>query len=359
MNYTTYTIDVKELISLIENGKMDLKPSYQRNEVWTKKDQESLIDSVISNFPLPNFFFYKNGEDIVEMVDGQQRARAIYSFYKGLIGDSQKRKINDINQDSFLAYKINITEITNVHNEEEIRKFYVLVNKKGMQLNTPEIFKAEFASTKFLSLVETLLENQNFSNLELFTDATSKRMNDRSYVEELVAYLLLGITDKKTAVEKIYQTDISEEQYNFVTKVFGNIINHFTQLDEIKKINETRYKQRNDFYTFFNFVNTGLNVDEVSILIYQYRILLVLDEYISPSIDNCESIKNYATNCITQSNSKKSRIERLSFFEKILRNREKEEDFIFKDVYNFLNDLNRINALKKVSDYLLYDLDNG
>jgi len=358
MKYHFYELKLNDLIQLIEGNKIDLKPSYQRNEVWSKKDQQSLIDSILAGFPIPNFFIHKKHNGSIEMVDGQQRARAIYNFYKGQITDSNKRPFITINTNDFLEYKINITEIKDVSNEDSIRNFYVLVNKKGVQLNTSEINKAEFAATRFMSLVEELLESQNFSNLELFTDATVKRMNDRSYVEELVAYLLKGITDKKIAVEKIYETDIDASQYTFLKSRFESILERLTVLNSYTLINESRYKQRNDFYTLFNFIYTGLDIDSLHVLIYQYRILLLIEKYISPSNDQCETFKNYANNCITQSNSKKARIERLTFFEEILRHKEADKNESFHDVTNFLSDISAIKNLKKINEYLLFDLDN-
>ena len=72
--------------------------------------------------------------------------------------------------------------------------------------------------------------------------------------------------------------------------------------------------------TLFNFINSGLEMDGIEILLYQYRILLMIGPFISPSNDYCEPFKAYANNCITQSNSKKARSERLVFFEDVLRN---------------------------------------
>lgn len=358
MKYNVYNLPIKDLIKLIEENKIDLKPAYQRNEVWSRKDQESLIDSILSNLPIQNFFFFKNPKGVLEMVDGQQRARAIYSFYKGLISDSQKRFFKNVNSDDFLNYNVIVAEISDSVNEDSIRKFYVLVNKKGVQLNTPEIHKAEFAATKFMQLVQDLLENPTFSEFELFTDATSKRMNDRSYVEELAAYLLLGITDKKLAIERIYETDITANQFKEIKEQFEKIMIPLKSFNDYKQLNKTRYKQRNDFYTLFNFINEGLNLDSPAVMQYQYRILLVLDKHISPSNDECEPLKNYAFNCITQSNSKKARTERLSFFNQILRNKSVDENKAFQEVANFLIDKKMIQGFKELNGYILFNVDN-
>lgn len=358
MEYKVYNLPIRDLIKLIEKNEIDLKPAYQRNEVWSKKDQESLIDSILANLPIQNFFFFKNPNGMLEMVDGQQRARAIYNFYKELITDSEKRKITDINIDDFLNYKIIVTEIIGSIDNESIRRFYVLVNKKGVQLNTPEIHKAEFASTNFMHLVQELLENQVFSDFELFTDATSKRMNDRSYVEELAAYLLLGITDKKLAVEKIFENDITKEDYQRIKLEFESIMTPLSSFDNFLKLRKTRYKQRNDFYTLFSFIHQGLEKDSESTMLYQYKILITLDRFITPSNEECEPLQKYAFNCISQSNSKKARLERLNFFNAVLRNKEVEENKIFQDVANFLIDRKVIKSFKKIESYILFDLEN-
>lgn len=359
MKYSTYEIKVENLIHLIEESKIDLKPSYQRNEVWTRKDQESLIDSILQSFPIPNFFFFKRSDGTLEMVDGQQRARAIFSFYKGLITDSSKKTFDQISQETFLNYKINVTEINEVYDESTIRQFYVLVNKKGIHLNKPEINKAEFAATRFFALVEHLLEMQDFTNLELFTDAVSRRMNDRSYMEELVVYLIMGITDKKNAVDKIYTNDIDEHEQSLVESRFEQILSRLTFLNNYRPVNTSRYKQRNDFYTLFNFINEGIEIDSNEVLLYQYKILLAIENYISPSNEQCIALQNYAYNCITQSNSKKARVERLNLFNQILRNQNPNGSAAFQDVYNFLVGVQQIHGLANINGYVLFELNNG
>jgi hypothetical protein len=49
-------------------------------------------------------------------------------------------------------------------------------------------------------------------------------------------------------------------------------------------------------------------------------VLIKIDPRISPSNEDCFAFKNYAYNCVTQSNSKKARLERLKFFEDVLLN---------------------------------------
>ena len=60
MEYKNKELTIKELINLIESKSINLRPPYQRNFIWTPKDQRLLIDSIHKGYPLPNFFIFKN-----------------------------------------------------------------------------------------------------------------------------------------------------------------------------------------------------------------------------------------------------------------------------------------------------------
>tara|TARA_R110000765_G_scaffold61677_3_gene119349 strand:+ start:5314 stop:6411 length:1098 start_codon:yes stop_codon:yes gene_type:complete len=335
MKFKIEPFNIAELIRLINEDLIDLKPYYQRNDIWTRNDQEGLIDSIKKGYPLPSFFLYKNPEGIIEMVDGQQRARTIFRYYKKQITDSAKNIFNF--EDQFLNYQLSVTNLYEVLKKEEIEEFYVLVNKKGKQLNIPEINKAEFSGTNFLKLAETTLTYQNFMDLNLFTEATSRRMNDRNFIEELLAYLIHGTQDKKKIISDIYENDISNEQFALVNEKFNNVIDRIAELNEVVNINKTRYRQKNDFYTLFSFIDKNINAS-LELHKRQYLILLAISKYISPSNEDCYSLREYAINCVSQSNSKKARKYRLNFFNSLLLNKSKDivDNEILADIAEYI-----------------------
>lgn len=357
MKFKNSTISLKELVDLISKEEIDLKPYYQRNDIWSKNDQKSLIDSIISGYPLPSFFVYRRKNGRLEMVDGQQRSRTIYRFFRGVISSSENKTFQNIDQRAFLEYPLSVTEIEEVDKDDSIEDFYVLVNKKGKHLNTPELHKAEYADSIFLRLVEDLLENQNFIDLNLFTEATSKRMNDRAFVEELIAYLYYDITDKRTAVLRLYDEGIQQSAADEYKTLFNKIIDRIKAISDVKKVSSTRYRQRNDFYTLFNFIHKSLPYDSLETNNYHYRILLVLDGPIRPTIEDCDPLRNYAINCVSQSNSKRARKERLSFFQSVLQNTDTDANEDFQEVYNFLIEESLIlESLVQVAKYELYKI---
>lgn len=368
MNYSFTEYKVSDLIYLIDKDLVDLNPSYQRNFIWSTNDQRQLIDTILSGFPLPNFFIYKKPDGKYEMVDGQQRSKTIYRFVKGLIPSSKitgSLNFKDVNKDLILNYRIPIIQIFDLKAEESLNDFYVLINKKGIRLNVPEVNKSEFHDTNFMRLANEVLLYQNLIDLNIFTEATSKRMNDRAFIEELIAYLKHGIKDKKLAVEYIYEEeDLSDEDFENLKGRLFSLIDILYYFNKIKSLSKTRYKQKNDFYTLICFLNE-CSLERIDLLVHQYKILLLLDgvdsegrQFIRPTNDKCNPLKEYAYNCVSQSNSKQARQSRLSFFNDMLKNRDENGNAILIDVQNYLADeLDKDLDLVSINGYFLIEVD--
>lgn len=253
MEYKNKELTIRELISLIESKSINLRPPYQRNFIWTPKDQRLLIDSIYKGYPLPNFFILKNKDGKYEMVDGQQRATTIYKYYNNEFKDNRKKFFKEYAPDFFLDYRLNIVEIGNFDSSkgESKEEFFYLVNKRGRIINPAEVNQAYHHDSDFLNLVYRVMDIQQLIELDIFTDKTKLRMNDRGLIEEIVAYLFYGITEKRNAVEDLFEAQISEEVINEKYSRFSLVINKMYALNDIKPIKQTRYKQKNDFYTFF------------------------------------------------------------------------------------------------------------
>lgn len=364
MNYTIKELSINSLYELIKDGKLDLRPPYQRNFIWSRKDQQLLIDSIEKGYPLPSFFLYKKPDGIFEMVDGQQRAESICRFLRGDITDKNKQYFSNINQDKFLSYILNITEISSVDESsgESISTFYALVNKQGQHLNSAEIYKAQYSDSSFLSLVEDLLETDEISILDIFTNKTKARMNDRTLIEELIAYLAVGFFDKRDAVDELYQKSFSIEDSENYREQFMNIIKRIVKLNSIKPINTTRYRQRNDFFTLFSFIHKNNSIISDDLLNYQYNLLLWVDNnnMIRPSNEDLELMQNYAFACVTQSNSKKSRETRFNIMELLLLHRQDNYDENYEKFIEDLKDYFNCEDIPHIQmgEYWLIDINN-
>jgi len=74
---TTYTF---ERIAQLYRKEKFVIPDLQRAYVWTQDMASRLIDSILLGIPLPNFFIYKNEDEINDIIDGLQRIITISTF---------------------------------------------------------------------------------------------------------------------------------------------------------------------------------------------------------------------------------------------------------------------------------------
>ena len=77
----------KPISSIIRREeKTDPTPEYQRGPVWSKKQKQLLVDTILRDLDIPKFYLrtVNNGQYEWEVVDGQQRLRAIWEFRKGI-----------------------------------------------------------------------------------------------------------------------------------------------------------------------------------------------------------------------------------------------------------------------------------
>lgn len=65
--------------------RIDTNPDFQRPAVWSKPQKQLLIDSILREYDIPKMYWRKVAEkpDRFDVVDGQQRLRAIWSFVDG------------------------------------------------------------------------------------------------------------------------------------------------------------------------------------------------------------------------------------------------------------------------------------
>ena len=64
------------------NGKLDLRPSFQRSYIRQNADEwkRNLIESIIMGYPIALMYWGDNGDGTYENIDGQQRGITICDF---------------------------------------------------------------------------------------------------------------------------------------------------------------------------------------------------------------------------------------------------------------------------------------
>src|SRR6476661_2750462 len=83
---TPTTHVVLDLVAWNESGALELSPKFQRRPVWKAASKSYFIDSLLRGFPVPPIHIrlgMRNKGAYREIIDGQQRLRAVFDFVRG------------------------------------------------------------------------------------------------------------------------------------------------------------------------------------------------------------------------------------------------------------------------------------
>lgn len=167
--------------TMLNSGKYNLNPEYQRRKRWGVVQQSKLIESFIINVPIPPIFLYEVEFAKYEVMDGLQRLTAIDDFYKGnfaLTGLEEWKELNGKTYGKlpskvregidrrYLSSIVLVNETAKNKEDAEFLKQIVFgrLNSGGDKLTPQETRNALFGGV-FNNFCIHLSKNENFRNL--------------------------------------------------------------------------------------------------------------------------------------------------------------------------------------------------
>lgn len=319
------------------NGRLELRPSFQRKEVWNPAARIMLIDTILRQVPMPKMFLWNeihNDQTYRRVIDGQQRISAILSFLRDefaldapYVGEFTGCKFSELpppTRNQILQYKIDYNEAIGF-SEDEVREVYSRVNKYSLPLNKQELRRADFPG-RFLELATDLSLSEYLDESRVFTISQRRRMGDVEFVSEILAGMLEGPQDKKGDLDYFYARHAAwNADEEATTKA-----QFLAVIDDLQKIfvadrfplARTRFRQKSDFYSLFlsiyEFHRIGHRLDDLDLDLDPLRgDLRLLHENIAPESE-VDILSEYAIKCVSQANSISSRSWRKNFLMDIL-----------------------------------------
>ena len=332
MSWNSYKHPISDIRDWNRNNRLELRPDFQRNEVWTKAAQIMLIDTIIKGIPIPKIYIKSiihEGNTYRVVLDGQQRLTAILKFVEDKLklgkpyeGEFSGKIFSELPlevQNDILRYTIDINEIFNP-TDEQIRDLYARVNKYTVQLNKQELRKADFPGD-FISLAEELSEMDFFEKSKIFSVKQRRRMLDVEYIEELLSLMLEGITEKKEHLDFVCENYMIMKNKQDVYDEFVEVIHDISKIfdPEIMPICKTRFKQKSDFYSLFTSIYELRKIGKLDQdLIPNIRVIFeTMSEKVGPQSED-EKFREYAMRCLSDANSISSRKWRVKFLREFL-----------------------------------------
>lgn len=260
-NYTTL-----DFLDWKARGSIALQPKFQRREVWTTQKKSYLIDSLLKQMPVPPILLRvaqaPNKDKIVrEIIDGQQRVRAVLDFVEGKYalsptqasehGAARFEKLKQEKKDLIKQFSF-VCEVFHGITDGEVLEIFARVNTYSVQLNRQELING-----KYFGLFKQCVYKLAYEHLEfwrqrhIYSETAIARMSEVELTSELVIVLLDGMQHKKDTIESFYAKYDSVFPTNAKTaKSFRKVIDSIQEIlnDDLE---DTEFHRPPFFYTLF------------------------------------------------------------------------------------------------------------
>jgi uncharacterized protein with ParB-like and HNH nuclease domain len=243
---TVYT--VTDFLEWQRSGILQLKPIFQRREVWSAKAKSLFIDTVVKGLPAPIIFLRKT-QDLdkltsrLEVVDGQQRLRTLFSFidpdllkdydsakdafavlpmHNSEIADTPFNKLPKDTRASILGYEVSTHVLPPDTADEIVLLIFSRLNSTGAKLNHQELRNAKyFGAFKSLAYDLAIKNLPLWRRWKVFEDTDFARMVEVEMTSDLLQSIMEGIHGKTQAkldnIYKLYDDEL-EGSANLSTK---------------------------------------------------------------------------------------------------------------------------------------------
>jgi hypothetical protein len=240
---------VADFLEWTEKQQLKLNPEFQRGSVWPPAARTYLIDTILRRLPVPKIYVrtrmdLQTKRSFREVVDGQQRLRAIIDFGndKFALGPRAKEfagkrysDLSDDEQERFLGYAIAVDQLINA-SDADVLEVFSRLNSYTVPVNPPELrharFQGEFKwSVHEMSQRWTVL----WEKYRVVGARDAVRLLSDSLMAEMYGIVMEGVRDggqpKITALyertDKAYERGQAEE---IVDEALSFIVNNYDEV---------------------------------------------------------------------------------------------------------------------------------
>ena len=178
---------VADVYQLIDEGKLTLRPDFQRKFVWTNEHQEAFIDTILNGLPFPEIYVCEGDVDVQKLrttrlvIDGQQRLTTIRNYIEGKHEHPPTKvppyqSLTTTQKENFINYQIVMRDLGKV-DEETTREIFRRINLTKFKLDDIEIHKAVYDG-HFIQAAKTILENISLEQYGVLRESEFTRMAD-------------------------------------------------------------------------------------------------------------------------------------------------------------------------------------
>jgi hypothetical protein len=260
---------IADVYQLIDEGKLVLRPDFQRKFVWTHEHQEAFIDTILNGLPFPEIYVCEGEIDVQKLrttrlvIDGQQRLTTIRNYIEGK-HDHPPVKIQPYQaltreqKQGFLSYQIVMRDLGKV-DEETTREIFRRINLTKFKLDDVEIHNAVYDG-HFIQAAKYVLENINLEQYGVLRESEFTRMADLHFILLVMSTIENG---GYFAQDREVEPKVSSfnEEYPNRDHMIALLIKTFALVKDLNLPFDSMWFRKSNFFTLV--VEMAKNVDSL------------------------------------------------------------------------------------------------
>jgi len=312
---------VADIYQMIDQGKLILRPDFQRKFVWTHEHQEEFIDTLLSGLPFPEIYVCEGEIDIQKLkttrnvIDGQQRLTTIRNYIEGkykkpLMKIPTYQSLSDPQKQQFLSYQIVMRDIGKV-DEKTIREIFRRINLTKFKLDDIEIQNAIYDGD-FIQSAKIILDNISLEKYGVLKESEFTRMADLHFILLVMSTIEKGgYFAQDREVEPMVAN--YNEDYQKKEHMVALMIKTFATINDLDLPPDSMWFRKSNFFTLV--VEIAKNIDALP-QGFKER-LLSLEEKVMEAKQNSDSpYAKYYSYMYQATHGRTARIVRSEFFQK-------------------------------------------
>ncbi len=325
INTTATNKKVREIIRMVKDGALIPRPEFQRRLVWTSKDKDFFIDTVLRGFPFPEIYI-ANGEVNTDtgdgtqlLVDGLQRVSTLVEYFEGspTFTPTLAKPYKLLEQDEkgkFLEYAVVVRDLGNLTLDQIVAVFKRL-NSTQYGLKDMEINNAVY-NGELKRFCEAISEQPFFDEHRVFTTSDRRRMGDVAYCLTMVGSMLVGYFNRDSEHEALLSR--YNESFPEGNDIRARLESVFAFMEECGFLPKSRIWKKADLLTAAVELDLALNVDRRKLEPSQV-LMNISAFYDAVDLQATEIHSLYYKAALQASNDRVNRLRRAVIFSGVLR----------------------------------------